>query len=188
MFNLAVFNKTKTLSIFFKRSICSSTEWLKFYLTANRVIRKLKLVCFDVWFIWVTSGFSLKTNSFFFFLIRHPLDFILLSLFFWSTALLPPAAEDQQMLIRSQWVFLNFLKKSCIVSLLNTKDFNANPDYNMSGESLLMEEVKLHNLIFNYISFRAYSHHHPLLNTKNLDKELLEENMSCLRIYSTHAL
>lgn len=72
--------------------------------------------------------------------------------------------------------------------MLNTEDFNANPDYNMSRESLLMEEVKLHNLIFNYVSFRAYSHHHPLLNTKILDKELLEENMSCLRIYSTRAL
>lgn len=41
-----------------------------------------------------------------FFKIHHPLDFILLSLFPWNTALLPPAAEDQQMLIRSQWVFL----------------------------------------------------------------------------------
>lgn len=74
------------------------------------------------------------------------------------------------------------------VSLFNIKDFNAKPDYNMSRESLLTEEVKLHNLIFNYISFRAYSHHHPLLNTKILDKELLEENMSCFKIYSTHVL
>lgn len=48
-----------------------------------------------------------------------------------------------------------------------------------------MEEVKLHNLIFNYVSFRAYSHHHLLLNTKILDKELLEENMPWFKIYST---
>lgn len=58
-------------------------------------------------------------------------------------------------------------------NLVNNRDFSVKPDYNISGESLLMEEVKLHNLIFNYVSFRACSHHHPLLNTKILDKELL---------------